>query len=79
MGRKWAGGEYQDNAEYFEAQSCGTKRRYPNRAAAKAGRAAMSERLGVYGPCSFCGGWHIGHRDGKDNSVKFRRRRKRLA
>jgi hypothetical protein len=64
MGRAWVG-EDGESGEYFQARSCGSKRRYVDRAEANRGRYAMSEsNLRIY-HCKFCGGWHIGHHGDK--------------
>lgn len=53
-------------SEWFQHRSCGRKRRYTTYAEAARGRRWLSERLRIYGPCEFCGGFHIGGLDTDD-------------
>lgn len=54
--------------EIFRYRSCTRKYRYPSEASAKSAKKKIQSRLSydglplnVYGPCWFCGGWHVGH------------------
>lgn len=53
----------------YESRSCKGKRRYDSRRDAKRARARIKAsgadtkvgHLQPYGPCDFCGYWHLGH------------------
>lgn len=54
------------NMSRQEYNQCGKKTRYRSKheasIAASSAMNARGGRLRVYGPCRFCGGWHITHR-----------------
>jgi len=55
---------------HFRRRSCENKIGYPSKEAAAMARKALDKKrftgaIAIYGPCRFCGKFHIGHKSRK--------------